>query len=148
MAKELIVFRKGIYRMTEKELSQYYYLKKEIEDLENKLAELGYGVGAIKWSLEPKGTALSASIQEKITELKDLWISRRMDAIETYLKIGNYINTIPEPDIRLIATYRYLNLLTWDQTAAKLGDGSDRTTVAKKMRKYLKNSHFSHLSMK
>lgn len=130
--------------MSEKELSQYYYLQKEVKDLENKLAALGYGVGSIKITDEPKGTAPSASIQEKIVELKELWITRRMDAIEAYLNINKYITGIKETEIRLIATYRYLDLLTWEQTAAKLGNGADRTTVAKKLRNYLKISHISH----
>lgn len=129
--------------MSEQELSQFYYLRKEVKELEDKLAALGYGVGSIKLSDEPKGTTLSSSIQEKVVELKELWLNRRMDAIEAYLNIEKFINGIEETEIRLIATYRYLDLLTWDQIAGKMGDGSDRTTVAKKMRKFLKVSHIS-----
>ena len=126
--------------MTEQELSQFYYLQQEVKNLEEKLAKLGYGVGSMKFSNEPKGSKVSDSIQEKITELKELWIRKRLDALETYIRINKYILDIDDAEIRLIATYRHLDLLTWDQITAKLGTTKDRSTIIKKYKKYLKNS--------
>ena len=133
--------------MSEKELSQYYYLKKEIKDIESRIAELGYGVGSIKYTDEPKGKTKVISIQEKISELKDLLIERRISALEAYLNIESFVGSIDVSEIRTIARYRFLDCLTWEQIAAKLGNGQDRTSISKKMRKYLSNSHISHNSV-
>ena len=38
--------------MTEQELSKYYWLKKEIKDLEDRLKEFGYGLSATKLDKE------------------------------------------------------------------------------------------------
>lgn len=126
--------------MSEKELSNYYYLKKEIKDLEERIETLGNGVGSIKISDMPKGSSKISSIQEKIVELKEKWINARVSALEEYLRIETYINSIEDIEIRLIARYRYLDLLSWEQIALKIGKGQDRTTVSKKMRSFLDNS--------
>lgn len=133
--------------MSEKELSQYYFYKKEIKDIEYRIAELGYGVGSIKYTNEPKSTLRAASIQEKITELKDILIEKRISALEAYLNIESFIGNIDESEMRLIARYRFLDCLTWEQIAAKLGNGQDRTSVSKKFRKFIANSHISHIDV-
>lgn len=130
--------------MSEKELSKYYYLKKEIKDLEERIETLGNGVGSIKISDMPKGSPKISSIEEKIVELKEKWINARVSALEEYLRIETYINSIEDIEIRLIARYRYLDLLSWEQIALKIGKGQDRTTVSKKMRSFLDNSPSSH----
>ena len=130
--------------MSEKELSKYYYLKKEIKDLEERIETLGNGVGSIKISDMPKGSSKISSIEEKIVELKERWINARVSALEEYLRIETYINSIEDIEIRLIARYRYLDLLSWEQIALKIGKGQDRTTVSKKMRSFLDNSPNSH----
>jgi hypothetical protein len=130
--------------MSEKELSKYYYLKKEIKDLEERIETLGNGVGSIKISDMPKGSSKISSIEEKIVELKEKWINARVSALEEYLRIETYINSIEDIEIRLIARYRYLDLLSWEQIALKIGKCQDRTTVSKKMRSFLDNSPNSH----
>ena len=131
--------------MTEKELSNYFYLKREAEDLEERLATLGYGVAAI----QPKELNISSnkqksSIQEKITQLKEIWIEKRVKALEEYIKIEKYIGSIEDIEIRTIMRYRYLDLKRWDEIGDLLH--YDRTSPSKKMRTYLKNhnSHNSH----
>ena len=130
--------------MSEKELSQYFHLKKEIEDLEERIAKLGNGVGSIKITDMPKGSSKLSSIQERIVELKEKWITARLTALEEYIKIETYINSIEDTEIRMIARYRYLDLLGWEQIALKIGNGQDRTTISKKIRKFLDNSPNSH----
>jgi uncharacterized coiled-coil DUF342 family protein len=133
--------------MSEKELSKYYYLKKEIKDLEDRIETLGNGVGSIKITDMPKGSTKLGSIQEKIVELKEKWVNARLTALEEYLKIETYINSIEDTEIRMIARYRYLDLLGWEQIALKMGNGQDRTTISKKMRKFLDNSPNSHTAI-
>jgi len=130
--------------MTEKELSRYYYLKKEIKYLEEKIEKMGYGIGSIKISDMPKNNTKIESIQEKIVALKEKWIEARISALEEYTKIENYVENIEDLEMKQIIRYRYLDLFSWEQIALKLGTGQDRTTISKKVRKFLENSPNSH----
>ena len=96
--------------MTEKELSRYYYLKKEIKDLEDRLQEFGVGLSAINLEKEISGTSIHNSIQEKRAILKEKWINARLTALEEYLKIENYIESVEEAEIRQIMRDRFLDL--------------------------------------
>ena len=131
--------------MTEKELSRYYILTKEVEDLGRRVEELGDGVGSIKIKeINVNGTPTKVSIQEKIAELNELYLEKRVSALEEYIKIERYIGNIEEPEMRMLLRYRFLDLLTWEQIAEKAYQ--ERTTIAKKVRRFLKseNSHNSH----
>lgn len=130
--------------MSEKELSQYFHLKKEIEDLEERIIKLGNGVGSIEIKDMPSGSHKIISIQEKIVQLKEKWINARLSALEEFLKIENYIENINDDEIKQIMKYRFMDLMSWEQIALKIGKGQDRTTVAKKMRSFLNNSPNSH----
>ena len=129
--------------MTEKELSRYYYLKREIKDLEDRLKELGVGLSAINLDKElSSGSSEPTSIQEKIAIIKEKWINARLSALEEYLKIENYIETVEEVEIRQIMRYRFLDLYDWYKIGELLH--CDRTTASKKLRAYIKVSHISH----
>lgn len=129
--------------MTEKELSRYFYLKKEIEDLEERIEKLGVGVGSIEITDMPKGSKKIVSIQEKITELRNRYIEARISALEEYLKIENYIKSVKDTEIRTIMRMRFLDLKSWEEIGKSFY--CDRTTISKRIRKYLKqDSHKSH----
>lgn len=130
--------------MTEKELSQYYWLKIEIEKIENQIIEFGDGVGAVKYSDGIKSAKKQQSIQEKKMELVNKLTNARLSALEKYLEIENYIETVDDPEIRLIMRYRFLNLKDWYFIGEELH--CDRTTASKKMRDYLKKNKISHIS--
>ena len=56
--------------MTEKDLNKYYWLKKEIEDIENRLIEFGTGVSGIRYKeVDVVSSHDNISIQEKRMEL-------------------------------------------------------------------------------
>lgn len=127
--------------MNEKELSQYYWLEKEIKSLEEKIEELGYGIGAV----EIKDTIVTSShpkssIQEKrILLINQLTIAKEK-AQKKYLEIEKYIETLEDTEIRIIMRFRFLDLMSWYE----IGDilHYDRSTVSKKLKKYI-NSHIS-----
>ena len=128
--------------MTEKELSRYYWLKKEVKNIENQLEELGYGVGSIQYGEKVETSLIPTSIQEKRAMLIEKLINARLDALEEYIKIESYINTVQEPEIKIIMRLRFQNLKSWDEIGLELD--KDRTTVAKKIRAFLRNSPNSH----
>ena len=84
------------------------------------------------------------SIQEKRVIIVEKWINARLSALEEYLKIESYIESVEDSEIRQIMRYRYLDLLSWERIGEKMN--YERTTISKKLRNYLKcnNSHFSH----
>lgn len=123
--------------MNEKELSNYYYLKKEIENLEERIITFGVGVSSVKIKdLNVDSSPQYKSIQDKITELKDLWMEKRVSALEEYIKIEKYILSVPDEELRLIMRYRFMDLMKWEQIGNKMG--YDRTSVAKKVRGWFK----------
>ena len=124
--------------MTEKELSQYYYLTVEIKDIEERITKFGVGVGSKGFENEISWNGRGASIQEKYTELKSLYIEKRLDALEQYIKIEKYISNVEDSEIRLIMRMRFLDLKDWEDIGDKIH--CDRTTVARKVRKYIKSN--------
>ena len=126
--------------MTEKELSQYFKLKREVDDLEQRIKEFGDGVKAIQpHEIVVSGSKEYLSIQEKIMMLKSQYYHKLCSSLEEYDKISKYINNVvDDPEIRTLMRYRFLDLNTWEQIAEKTYQ--ERTTAAKKVRRYLKQN--------
>lgn len=128
--------------MTEKELSRYFYLKKEVKALENQLEEFGDGVSATSYEEKIGHSGINTSIQEKRAILIEKLINARLTALEEYIKIETYINKVEDTEIRSIMVLRFQELKNWDEIGEELH--MDRTTVSKKLRRYLQVSHISH----
>lgn len=125
--------------MSEKELSKYYYLKKEVEDLEQRIEEFGNGVRSMQIKeVSVSGSRKNKSIQETKVELVGMLTEKRISALEQYLEIERYIEDVEDVEIRNIMRYRYLDLLKWEEIGAKLYQ--DRTSVSKKVRKYIREN--------
>lgn len=123
--------------MNERELSKYFYLKKEIDDLQERILTLGIGISSVKYdTLNVEGSAMFQSIQEKIVQLKDVWMEKRLSALEQYLKIENFISQIDDSEIRQIIRYRYLDLKKWDEIDTLLHNGINYSK--KKFYKFIK----------
>lgn len=124
--------------MNEKELNRYYYLKKEVEDLEERIETYDVGVSSVRVKeLNVDSSPQFSSIQEKVVELKDKWMQKRVEALEEYIKIESFIDRVDDAEIRVLLRYRYLDLLSWEQIGEKVF--MDRTSVSKKIRKFLNN---------
>ena len=130
--------------MTEKELSKYYWIKKEIKEIEEKLEELGFGLGSPIMNDMPKvhdNTSPVEKLAERRMQLIEIYIEKRISALEEHIKIERFIETIDDPEMRLIIRYRHLDLMKWEQIAERVY--MDRTTVARKYRRYLNDAHKS-----
>lgn len=126
--------------MNEKDLSKYYFLKKEVEDLEQRIIEFGSGVKATSIKdVSVSSSHNTKSIQETKVELVGLLTEKRISALEQYLAIERYIEDVEDAEIRNIMRYRYLDLMKWEEIGSKLFQ--DRTSVAKKVRKYIKENN-------
>lgn len=125
--------------MKEKDLNKFFWLQKEIKDLEERIAILDSGVSAVKYdSLSISGSRHISTLQERITELKETWMEKRVSALEEYIKMEKYILSVPDEELRLILRYRFMDLMKWEQIGDKLG--YDRTSVAKKVRGWFKKN--------
>ena len=126
--------------MSEKDLSRYFYLKKEVEDLEQRIAEFGSGVKSVPIKeVSVSGSRKNQSIQETKVELVGRLTEKRLSALEQYLEIERYIEEVEDVEIRNIMRYRYLDLMKWEEIAEKVFQ--DRTTISKKVRRYLKENN-------
>lgn len=129
--------------MTEKDLSRYYNLKREVQDLEERIAEFGSGVKSAQIKeVAVSGSKSTKSIQETKVELVSLLTEKRISALEEYLAIERYIESVDDVEIRNIMRYRFLDLMKWEEIGEKLFQ--DRTWVAKKVRKYLNGEKKAH----
>lgn len=131
--------------MNDKDLSKYYKLKKEVEDLENRIKEFGDGVSGIEIKdIMITSTTPNSSIQERLMALKDAYIEKRLSALEQYWKIASYIESVDDPEIRTIMRLRNLDLLTWNEIADKLSseskDVSEYSVKHKYYRYFKKNA--------
>ena len=123
--------------MNEKDLSRYFYLKKEIDDLEERILTFGAGISSVRYKeLDVSGSAKYQAIQEKIVQLKDTWMEKRVSALEEYLKIEQFISNIDDIEIRQIIRYRYLDLKKWDEIDGLLHNGINYSK--KKFYKFIK----------
>lgn len=132
--------------MTEKELSRYYWLKKEVKILENQLEEFGSGLSATSYEEKIGCSGISISLQEKRALLIEKLINARLTALEEYIRIESYIDKIEDNEIRSIMKLRFQELKSWDEIGEELH--MDRTTVSKKLRKYLRGEQYGIMDKK
>lgn len=104
--------------MNEKELSIYFELKREVNDLEERIKDI-----------EKNDDSLTK------VELISLLTEKRISALEKYLEIERFIETIDDPELRNIMRYRFLDLMQWKDIADKMF--MDRSTVSKKVKRYI-----------
>ena len=132
--------------MTEEQLMGYNFIKARIQKVNERLEELELedGVGAINMDGMPHGTtpgdptsriALDrAALHEHLVQLK-------AELEEKELEIREYISSVDNEEIKLIIEWRYIDLLDWYEIAGRLetvtGKNCDRSTPAKKVKKYL-----------
>ena len=133
--------------MTENELMILHYLRKRMVKLEERIAELDdeNGMGALNTDGMPHGTTpgnpverlalAKAALHEKLVNLKATLLERELAIME-------YLDTVEPEDVKLIMELRFIHLKDWYEIAGELaeitGKWVDRTTPAKKMRKYLR----------
>jgi DNA-directed RNA polymerase specialized sigma24 family protein len=138
--------------VTEGELSQYRAIKNEIDDLSfriNQLQEqkLQISTTKVKGSLsdfpyiEANFNVTGPDYDEedrRKTRISELIRKRRVklsELVEKETELHDYIYSIPESEIRQMFTMRFIDGVSYETMGRKLH--MDRTTVAKKMKKYL-----------
>ena len=126
--------------MTEKQLNKLYYIRIRIKNLKKRIAELekSAGLSGVNLSGMPHGTDVSnptEALQIKKEELHEELIRILNKEIEEEQKIQRYIESVEDEEVKLIMELRFIQHLKWHEMIPILH--YDRTSPAKKMRKYL-----------
>ena len=130
--------------MTLRELSQLYWLNREIENEKERLRRLesrAYAVGAA-----PAGNMPRASEVSRKTERYAVAIASIRRTIEDNLircqeeraKLEAYISGIDDSLTREIYRLRFISGLPWAQVAASIGGGNTADSVKKTCYRYLR----------
>ena len=128
--------------MTLQELSQLYYLNREIKMDKRRLAELELKVlpGAQSMSGMPHAPGVADKVGTYAAEMADLRAiieekSRR--CLEERIRLERYIAGIEDSLMRQIFTYRFVDGRTWGQVAQRVGGQNTAASVKMLCHRYL-----------
>jgi len=128
--------------MTIKELSNYYYIDKQIKQLQNKLEELEEKLlGSSQITDMPRSGRVSKPTEDiaiKIAELKKVIVEKRNRLIEENIFIEKYIDTVSDAEIQTIIRMRFIELKNWYAIGKELG--FDYTWCCRKLHRYMANN--------
>ena len=129
--------------MTKKELSQLYYLKKEIKEQQRRIAELEAAATNCSTKITglPSGKGISDKIGNyaaQIADLKALLDLNLKKCFYEFNRLNRYIEEVEEPLIKQIMICRFEHQMSWMQIE-KAMDGKNRAeSLRKKLYRYLK----------
>lgn len=140
--------------MTKEELGQYKALKMEINMLHKRIVKLKsdqkrmehdvvkgsnqeFPYQPVRYHVSGYNPAYEGKTTVRLELLREVLEKKKEDCEKQLLKIQEYINEIPDSTLRVIFTYRYVEGLSWQATAFRIGEG-DESYPRKKHDKYLK----------
>ncbi|MCI5796077.1 MAG: hypothetical protein MR019_04330 [Ruminococcus sp.] len=129
--------------MTYEELNSLFYLRKRIEYLRRRIDELSNedGLNGISYTGISTGLGVSSPV-ERIAIKRTALINEYNEAIEQALskeqEICAFIENTKDAEIKFIMQKRFLQFMTYEKIANEIH--SDRTSVSKKLGRYLKKS--------
>ena len=130
-----------------KELNKLYYMKKNIKELEEELAEIN-NLGSAPLNDMPKADGKVSNPTELFVLRKNRILEKLNKKYETYLteyeKINNFIDVIDDEEVKLIARLRFIKQKNWFDIAEEISP-EDRithwTTPRKKLNRYLESKN-------
>ena len=127
-------------RAMAKRLARLRALKKEVEMLSERAAQLemrAKGGRVVVAGLPFRRLEATEDFSEEMALLHDRLVRRRRESMEELGRLYTFIDDIPDPDLRLIFTYRYIDGLSWLRVAYKTGH-YDEQVPRKKHNAYLR----------
>ena len=128
--------------MTSHELSQLYWLNREIEQEKKRLAELEAAATdtSVKITGLPHVPGISdkTAIAAEIAESKAIIKAKTDLCVVEYNRLNRYIAGIDDSLIRQIMSLRYISGMTWVQVAMHIGGDNTPDGVRMAAKRYLK----------
>ena len=120
--------------VTKRELSQLYYLSREIERDKRRLKELEALAEGTTQHLT--GMPIAPGFGDKISryavelmEIKEILQCNLRRYMIEYNRLLRYISSVEDSQMRQILTLRYLNGATWRRIAMEIGGGNTEDSV-------------------
>lgn len=122
------------------------YIQAEIAKVSKRIAELEEydGLGSVNMDGMPHGTTPGKPVERMALDkaaLHEELLQYRADLVKKEREIWAYIKSVEQADVRLIMELRFVDGRDWGNVAVEFeeqtGKCADRTTLAKKVRKYL-----------
>ena len=129
--------------MTVKELSQIYYLKREIADCKKKLKELELQRDGSSVIIDdmPHGKGPAKSKVEQlaadIVDIKAIIHAKQIECIHERSRVERFIAGIPDSLTRLIFSARFVDCLSWDDVADFVGGSNTGDSVRMRCYRYM-----------
>ncbi|MBC8612089.1 hypothetical protein H8702_13405 [Massilimaliae timonensis] len=128
--------------MTNKELSQLYYLVKEIKLKRQQLEQLRTIAEGTTVELTgmPHGTGINdkvGNIAADIADIKAILELKIQEYYYQYNRLTRYIESIDDSLVRQIMTLRYIELKEWNDVADMVGGNNTEDSVKKRVYRYL-----------
>ena len=128
--------------MTLRELSQLYYLNREIEMDQRRLRELEAKAlpGAQVITGMPHGTGVADIVGRyaaEIADLRGIIEAKHQQCLSERNRLERYIAGIDDSLLRQIFTYRFVNGLPWLQVAACIGGNNTADSVRVACNRYI-----------
>ncbi|GHU92970.1 hypothetical protein FACS1894208_01340 [Clostridia bacterium] len=130
--------------MNKKELSQLYFLNREIAHDYQRLAELE--AAAVSATSVIGGLPHAGKLSDKTAiaaEIADLHASiaiKTERTVREYKRLDGYIQSIPDSRMRIMLTLRYINGLPWNQVAESMGGGNTPQGLLMAQKRFLENN--------
>lgn len=114
-------------RPTKKELSQVYFLNREIEHDQTRLRELeAFAEGrGIDITGMPKGSCTADTVGNCAAEIADIKNIIALNIQRCWYelnRLNRFIDGVTDSQMRMILTLRYVNGLPWQQVAFSIGE--------------------------
>lgn len=128
--------------LTVKEMSQLYYLNREIEHLQRQLEELeclAEGTTQVITGM-PHGSGTSDKVGRyavRIADLRSMIDNRKARCWDELHRLNAYIDGVEDSLTRQILTLRYVNGMSWQQVADSVGGANTEDSVKKICYRYL-----------
>ncbi len=137
--------------MTKKELSQLYYLKKEINEQQRRLAELEAAATGctVKITGLPNGKGISDKIGNYAAQISDLKALIDLNLRKCFYelnRLNRYIESIEDAEMKLIFTLRYVHGMSWTKIAFAI-NYQDESVPRKKHNRFLQMTEMSEFKI-
>lgn len=115
--------------MTKKELSQLYWLNREIEEQQRRLDELESLATSCTQHITgmPRSPGVTDKLAKYVAEIIDLKGLIDLNIKKCFYelnRLNRYIESIEDSQMRMIISLRYVNGLNWTQVAMSIGGGN------------------------